>query len=624
MILEPTEAIEKRLSTGAELLRQRVISPSQLELCLDAQRGINSATMGSAPKIGEIILDYGFSTRSAVENAIAISGGESNGLGSSSFPLKLLKRVKAYPVSLKDGILRMASAGALDLIDKEDILAVASSAGLIVDSIELEPKNRIDVLSYINKLSAPDKATVSAELMLLNERADDHLFINQIIQNVYVDALESRASDIHLMVSDIPNYSWIVHRIDGELRYTYMVPVKAMSVLATRIKMDAKLDYTDTMRPHDGRSSFRSNGKQIDLRISTLPVDYGESIVLRILDSSNVPNISNLFEDHPIVLHHITQIIASNQKAGGVVLVTGATGSGKSTTLNAILRGMDRSKKSIKTVEDPVELKIPLVGHTQVNEAAGLTYANALRALLRQDPDVIMVGELRDYSTIETALRAAETGHLMLSTLHTGSVDQSYTRAVGMMNEDFRPIGKYIISNSLKAIVNQKLAKRLCSKCSRISKLDEKIHSILKTTIGENNLPTHFYESKGCERCNGTGYYGRILIPEALFVDSSYKTRTEVEKILISGKSFKEIFSIEGVVWYPRELACASVLKKGIIDVVTVLSVLDILHIETDRRKENKGDEDIKVKRRASDQVNQLIQKNSKDSKDRVWVERGK
>jgi type II secretory ATPase GspE/PulE/Tfp pilus assembly ATPase PilB-like protein len=301
---------------------------------------------------------------------------------------------------------------------------------------------------------------------------------------------------------------------------------------------------------------------------------------MRLLDSSSVPNVARLFSMHPPVSRQISQLVATDQKSGGVFLVTGATGSGKSTTLNAILRGMDRSRRAIGTVEDPVELRVPLVGHTQVNEASGLSYSKALRALMRQDPDVIMVGELRDSDTVETAFRAAETGHLMLSTLHTDNVSESVNRLLGMMEPGFRNIGKYILAGGLKGVVNQKLVRRLCAKCITPAQPDEEAIRLLSNALGADNLPSTFYISGGCPRCNDTGYFGRVTVPEALFISSEHGTRAKLESILINDKPFREAFELPGVVWYPRSQAVIAVLEAGMIDFTTALSLLDMRHGE--------------------------------------------
>jgi type II secretory ATPase GspE/PulE/Tfp pilus assembly ATPase PilB-like protein len=564
------------LQTGDFLLRQGLISRDQLDLCLRAQASLSYT--GGRAQIGELILDYGFASRADIEEAISATGRVADGLGAFSLPTRLLARLQAYPIALHNNVLRVAAAGTLDETDKEDMLAAALSVGLKALEIEIIPTDRLEVLRAIHNLTSTDQTMVTSRLADLPQQIDDSAFISQLIKYLYIDALQERASDIHLLVSTEHDKCWIAHRIDGALRFTYMVAPEAMSVIATRIKSDAGMDFSDTMRPHDGRTEIQYNGKRVDIRVSTLPVNYGEKIVLRLLDASATPTIARLLELHPPVLHHVSQIAAADQKNGGVILVTGATGSGKSTTLNAILTAMDRSRRSIGTVEDPVELRVPFVGHTQVNEAAGLSYANVLRALMRQDPDVIMVGELRDADTVETALRAAETGHTVMSTLHTDNVSESITRLIGMMEPSFRNIGKYILAGSLKGVVNQKLVRQLCTKCARVGEPDADAITLLSQAIGIDNMPKEFYEATGCLRCNHTGYYGRVIVPEAIFIGADHETRAKFELILIKDQPFREVFSLSGVTWYPRRQAVAVMLAQGIMDAVTALSLLDMRH----------------------------------------------
>lgn len=582
--IRQTTSVQSAKRTGDILLEQKVITQDQLDLCLRAQSGLPN--VGIYSDVAKLILDYGFSNQADVEAAIASTGHTTDGLGAFVFPVSLLKRIKAYPIAVNDGVLRVAASGVIDEVDKTDLLAAAADAGINAHEIEVVPKDRMEVLVAINSLFAPDQATISSELNELRSRTDDGAFINQLIKNIYLDALQSRASDIHLLVSDQPEYNWIAHRIDGIMRYLYMVSPDAMAIVSTRIKSDAGMDFSDTMKPHDGRTSVKYNGKQVDIRVSTLPVDFGETVVLRLLDSSSIPNISRLFSIHKPVSDHLHTIVTASEKSGGVFLVTGATGSGKSTTLNAVLRGIDRSRRSIKTVEDPVELRVPMVGHTQVNEAAGLTYSVVLRALLRQDPDVIMIGELRDADTVETALRAAETGHMVFSTLHTGSVSESVTRLQGMMSPGFRNIGKFILASTLKGVINQKLARRLCTKCAQPHQVDDESVRLLRLALGEDHLPKTFSHGVGCSRCDGSGYYGRVVIPEALFVGNDHSTRARFESILVHDEPFRGVFSLPGVTWYPREQTLRAVLSAGQIDVVTALALLDMS--KGDRRQNDR------------------------------------
>lgn len=569
--------------TGEWLLHNGLLSHAQLDLCLRAQSTLANAGTGSHKKIGEIILEYGFASRADVETAISSTGRSADGIGGITFPTEVLKRLKVYPSSLHQGVLRVAVAGTLTEPARQELLDVAIEAGLHVESIETVPTNRLEVLNKINSLSSPDQNIVAGELSNLVAKIDDSAFITQVIQHIFADALQSRASDIHFWVSAKIEQCWIAHRIDGALKFVYMVAPQALSVIGTRIKSDAGIDFSDVMRPHDGRTSTLYNGKQVEIRVSTSPADFGEKIVLRLLDSSATPSLNVLFVQHRLVRENLNQIVSAEGKGGGIILVTGATGSGKSTTLNAVLTKIDRSRRTVVAIEDPIELKIPLVTHIQVNEVAKLTYASILRATMRQDPDVIMVGELRDSETVETALRAAETGHQVYSTLHTDNVAESVTRLMGMMEPGFRSIGKYILAGSLKAIINLKLVRRLCVACNDAGTPDDEAIALLSQSLGEGALPEKFHVSVGCSRCNGTGYHGRVIVPEAMFLGHDHKTREDLELILINDRPFREAFSLPGVVWYSRRAAVSTLLHAGVLDAITALSLLDIRHKENRR-----------------------------------------
>lgn len=559
---------------GDTLIQKGFINQNQLDLCLQAQHTLS--LMGKKIKLGELIADYGFARHVDIEITMTELGNKAEGIASFEFPLTLLKRLKAFPIGFKNGILQVASATSLDETDKQDLIKAANELGLNVTTIEVIPKNRIEVLNSLNSMSLPDRAIISASLTEFAKNINDSAFLSKIIHNIYVDALQSRASDIHLFVAKETESSWIAFRIDGVLHFVYLVDPEVLNVIATRIKSDAGIDFSDTLHPHDGKTTFKYGGRQIDVRISTLPVDFGESLVMRILDSTKTPSINNLFHSHPTVMNNLAQIVNMDAKMGGILLVTGATGSGKSTTLNAVIRAIDRSKFSIKTVEDPVELNIPLVGQTSINEMAGLTYAKILRSILRQDPDVIMVGELRDIETVETAFRAAETGHMVMTTLHTGSVSESVTRLIGMLDSDFRNIGKYILSGALKGIVNQKLAKRICTKCSsQVNPLDLSVQKMKHIFHDRDFSDVTFHYSVGCPRCNNSGYYGRVIIPEAVFINSDHQTRQGFEEILLQDQSFKNAAHLPGVKWYTKEDAVWSVLTKGEIDIPTAIALLD-------------------------------------------------
>lgn len=556
--MNPASESRRRL-TGDILIERGVLSAQQVDLCLRAQ-----SETGGRRRIGEIAVDFGFATRADVDAAVSAAGGTARSMGHVHLPYPLMKRLGVLPIGIAGEVLTVAAARILNEEERADLLlAAATATNGAVKAVESEPMDRRHVLQSINAVMAVDTATVAAELARLGDNAADAGNLTQLINHILSDALQSRASDIHITNTERSDLAWIAYRIDGQLAYRYLVVPEAMAVIATRIKSMSGIDFTDTAMPHDGRLSTRYSGRVIDVRVSTLPVDIGEEIVIRLLDIEQVPPLARLFRDHPAVDEAIRHVADVQGKSGGIILVTGPTGSGKSTTLNAVLRAMDRSRIAIRTVEDPVELRVPLVGHVQVNENAGLTYAKALRSILRQDPDVIMIGELRDSETAEIALQAADTGHAVLTTLHTGSVVESVSRLSGMMSENYRAVGRLSLANTLRCVINQRLVQRLCVCAGERRAGAEEVE--LLTALG---LPAEQIVAMpvGCSRCAGTGFFGRVVVPEIAVFPGSADVRTRMEEVLTGGVSVRRLVEIPGVLWYSQVQAVATLLAGRLID----------------------------------------------------------
>ncbi|MEA3328782.1 MAG: GspE/PulE family protein [Candidatus Omnitrophota bacterium] len=352
---------------------------------------------------------------------------------------------------------------------------------------------------------APSTTVTSHMLTSLAKQPPVIKFVNQMI----FDALKSRASDIH--IEPLQNKLRIRFRIDGILYDIVSVPMQIHLPVVPRIKILAGLDIAERRKPQDGRFSIEVAGKQIDLRIAVFPMAYGESVSMRILDRTT--SFLELEE-----LGFSSDGFKKFQKLikipHGIILVTGPTGSGKSSTLYAVLNRISSPEKNILTIEDPIEYLLENVNQAQVNPKIGLDFAAALRSFLRQDPDVIMIGEIRDEETVDMAFRAALTGHLVLSTLHTNDAPTAITRLKDM------GLDKNIMASSMLCILAQRLVRTICSSC-KISHQPEK--NLLDDLDIKPNSETKFYKGKGCDDCNGTGYKGRIGIYELLEVTDEIK-----------------------------------------------------------------------------------------------------
>ena len=340
----------------------------------------------------------------------------------------------------------------------------------------------------------------------LLDTADDAPAI-RLINGIIADAARNGVSDIHIE----PYETGLVvrMRIDGVLRETLRMPPHVAPVVVSRIKVMARLDIAERRVPQDGRIGLTLGGKLLDVRVSTLPSRAGERVVLRILDKENAGITLDLLGMTGAPDRIFREGLS---EPNGIILVTGPTGSGKTTTLYAGLRNLNDGSRNILTVEDPVEYAMEGVGQTQVNAKVGLTFAAGLRAILRQDPDVVMVGEIRDRETAEIAVQASLTGHLVLSTVHTNDAVGAITRMRDMRVEPF------LLASTLRAVVAQRLVRRLCQHCREPVQADKSASALLGFDPG-----TIIYRARGCDECNGTGYKGRIGVFEAIRVDDTIR-----------------------------------------------------------------------------------------------------
>lgn len=345
----------------------------------------------------------------------------------------------------------------------------------------------------------------------------------RLVNQIIVNALTKRASDIH--IEPYEDNVYVRYRIDGVLHDVLTLPAKIKGAIVARVKIISNLDISERRLPQDGRIKMRVGKKEVDFRVSTLPSMFGEKIVMRILEKGSLQlDLEKLgFEKQSLQF-----FLDALSRPYGMILVTGPTGSGKTTTLYSALMKIRKPEINIVTVEDPVEYTLPRITQVQVQEEIGRTFAQVLRAFLRQDPDVILVGEIRDFETAEIAIKAALTGHLVLSTLHTNDAPSTITRLINMGIEPF------LISSSVILIAAQRLARKLCEHC----KVKRSIEPETLKKLGlkdEYDKPVEIYEPKGCPECNNTGYRGRVALYEVLPI------REEIKEMILTGASALEI-----------------------------------------------------------------------------------
>jgi type II secretory ATPase GspE/PulE/Tfp pilus assembly ATPase PilB-like protein len=362
------------------------------------------------------------------------------------------------------------------------------------------------------------RASLVSQSKTAQEAAAD-LPIVGIVDNILSYALASRASDIHIEI--LEESTFIRYRIDGIL-YQVMDITKAVHPgIVARIKLLAGLKIDEHFTPQDGRFRYQLGGQEIDVRVSTMPTFFGEKVEMRLLESSQKPLSLEELGMSP----EVAKIVSDNlKKSYGMLISCGPTGSGKTTTLYALMNMLNRPEVNVTTVEDPIEYNMRYVNQTQINPQAGVTFASGLRALLRQDPNIIMVGEIRDAETADIAVQAALTGHLLLSSLHTNDAPTAIPRFF-----DFN-IPPFLVSSVLNLVLAQRLVRKICPSCIYSYEADPSIVTMLKTQLKENGLdpqtvhiPKTLYAGKGCSSCGGTGYRGRLGIYEAFEVDEKMK-----------------------------------------------------------------------------------------------------
>ena len=502
-----------KMRLGDILVKDEIITNDQLYKALSLQKG-------TGQKLGAILIAQGWLTEEqlfrVLEEQYDIPYIDINNVYIDPKVPKLISEILArkhmvLPLRMDKNILTLAMVDPLDIIAKDDIRI---TTGLEIEAVISAQQ---DIARAINRYyDSSERAERAVEEFKSQSGVDDsssdeedadvtNAPMVRLVNTIIAQAVRSKASDIH--IEPMEKNVRIRYRVDGELREV-MSPTKSThSAIVTRIKIMGKLNISEKRVPQDGRVETNIEGYPIDMRISILPTVYGEKIVIRLLDRTGVMIRKEELGFSPWNLAQLEKIMRVPE---GIILVTGPTGSGKTTTLYTVLKELNTENKNIITVEDPVEYRLEGINQVQTNNKAGLTFANGLRSILRQDPDIVMVGEIRDAETAEIAVRAAITGHVVLSTIHTNDTASTISRLIDM------GIESYLISSSVVGIIAQRLVKKLCVKCkeSHIATLEE---------LEMMRLPLHeeieIYKGKGCNSCNHTGFSGRTAIHEIMVVD---------------------------------------------------------------------------------------------------------
>ncbi len=485
-------------------------------------------------------------------------------------PEEVCRKYKIFPFSIDEDSITIAVFDPVNLDAENEISFLASRLVKPVLSSKSRIEEKISEYynpeSYIDDLS--ERLSGSADAIEVNieekqeakiETGDTAAPIVKLVNSLLNDAIDKAASDIH--IEPVEKKLLVRFRIDGILKKIMDIPKYAAPQLLARIKVISKLDVAETRKPQDGQARVKRSGTVVDLRVSILPTSYGEKAVIRILDSnrSNIP-----FEDLGIVGENLAKLDQVLNLKQGIILASGPTGSGKTTTLYAALNKIKSSETNILTVEDPIEYTMEGINQVQVNEKAGITFATALRSFLRQDPDVILVGEIRDLQTAEISIQAALTGHLVLSTVHTNSAIETITRLIDI------GVDRYKVSSAVSAIIAQRLVRRICPKCRQETDATISEKAIIPIIEASGN-PVKFYKGSGCPNCEFSGYKGRVGIYEILIIDS------ELKEMIDQGASLHKIENQakkKGYKTFTQE--AISLITSGVTDLSEVSRVMTI------------------------------------------------
>ncbi|WP_223691873.1 GspE/PulE family protein [Leifsonia poae] len=442
----------------------------------------------------------------------------------------LCRRHTVLPLGVADGtvILAMADPGNVFAIDDVRAAARMRVAPAVAESAELLAAidryiRADDELSDLTTSMEEESAPVEEVTVSIGDATDDDAPIVRFVNLLVSQAIQDHASDIHIEPAE--HDVRVRYRIDGVLHAMQSAPKSIQNGVISRLKIMSDIDIAERRKPQDGRMSVVHGGRQIDLRVATLPTVWGEKVVMRILDNTNT---GMTLRDLSLLERNFETYRASYSKPYGMILVTGPTGSGKSTTLYTTLNAVARPEINVITVEDPVEYRMPGVNQVQVNPKAGLTFASALRSILRSDPDVVLLGEIRDHETAQIAIEASLTGHLVLSTLHTNDAPSAVTRLTEM---DIEP---FLVGSALDCVVAQRLARRLCDRCKQPGTYDADDLRRLRFRLDDDEVPLVF-APVGCAACSNTGYRGRIAVHEVMAVTE------EIERLAVGRASSAEI-----------------------------------------------------------------------------------
>lgn len=555
---------------GAILLSENLITQEQLEKAIEVQKK-------EGGRLGSTLIKLGFVDESKIAEFLSkqynvpyvnLKNTNIDNKVLNSIPRELCQKFLVLPFDRDGQTLKVAIADPSNVYAIEELRFVTGYNIKPYVAVESTIREYLEMLSDGKESALAEIEELDMEEMEYEQEEEDEIKLDvlkkevedtpivKLVNYILNEAVKREASDIH--VEPYEKTFRVRFRVDGVMHEFIRPPKKVKNSVISRLKILADLDIAERRLPQDGRIKLKVGAKSVDMRVSTLPVLFGEKVVMRILDKSNLQlDLEKLgFEQSSL-----DKFIKSIESPYGMVLVTGPTGSGKSTTLYSALSRLNKDDVNIMTAEDPVEYNLFGINQVQMKEDIGLNFASALRSFLRQDPDIIMVGEIRDYETAEIAIKAALTGHLVLSTLHTNDAPSTVNRLLNMGIEPF------LVASSTVVIIAQRLARKICPACAEDVKLPKE--ALLSVGFKENEIGKFSpKKGKGCDKCNGTGYKGRVALYEVMRVTEGIK------ELILRGANANEIKSkavSEGMITLRR--SGLEKVKKGITTIEEVVRV---------------------------------------------------
>lgn len=519
--------------TGQALVADGVITPAQLEIALKEHRSRQGAAQ--LPLV-EVLVRNRFCTREQIEETLTREmGGASVSFYNNLLPQSLCRRYGVIPERVENGVLIVKSGGPLT---PQQQAALLTACFVPVKSMRMRAVSKLTLEREFSRTFV-DTLVLADCLEALRRSEPTGPLIQAAITALLKEALDVRASDILLDYRGDYD-SWISWRVDGILQRKFLLPKAVMGPLVIRMKTEAGMDASETRREQDGRIHHQYAGRTMDFRVSALPIVGGEGITMRVLDGESLPSLPDMFPRQPELLTSLRGYLQVREKRGGMILVSGQTGSGKSTTLSAMARLLPRERSNVITVEDPVEIELPFARQFQPNALLKQNMAQTERTLLRQDPDIIIIGEIRDADSACTALKMIESGHLVMTTVHAESPVQALLRVVSLVSErESRDWASFVISQFLKVSINQSLWARPCEVCS--------------TLVDGRGLALN---SAGCSHCNH-GRRGRVLVHDTLILGRAAADleRHALQEALLSGQAqaLRDVQALSGIQRVSRE-----------------------------------------------------------------------